>query len=270
MSTADVLFLLFGFSAGAGALLVFLAGKYKKVWGSTLALAATFGLAWLAARAVDDSAQQHTRERAAEQSDLAARQEREHQQVAYREQQARERAAKDREEAERTEARKKRLEQLQAMTPAQRMAELNRLCSPEGACDAEPMQLVAFAAATVAERDSLEKQSEALRKARALAEERAAAKADREAAKLEREADMAARANFAKRYERRLFERSMNPQSVTTLGSSKETLHVVLFLCSRQYLYDFANGSDGQEARSVGFKKLTCSDGIMEDGWVDL
>lgn len=262
MRTVDILFLLFGFTACLGVLLLFFIKK-SKAWVYILGFAGILGLAWFATKTLEERAYRRYAEAAAVEQEAARDRAKAQAQIEYAENKARAEAERKQKEAERIAAEKKRLSELRAMSPIERMAELTRLCSKDSECIREEMQLVEFASATVAERDRLTKRSEALQKARKEAEERA----DRER---ERKEDIAARELFAKMYEQELFKRRLNPQRVATEGKDKSVLNVTLFLCSRQWLYDFQNGTDGKRAKSLGFTRVKCSDGFIESGWADL
>jgi len=81
--------------------------------------------------------------------------------------------------------------------------------------------------------------------------------------KAEGEQDVKDREKFAKGYEEKLLKRGKNPRSVSAVGPAKTTLHVEGAFCSKQFVYEFVNAVEGGAAKTSGFKKIDCNDGIV-------
>ena len=181
---------------------------------------------------------QQQREQAAREE--AARRKREAAEQAERE--AADRAAREREQRVAAVA-----EQYRSASPAKRMAAVRDECSDRGGCDPLVLTGIAEAAANDGERKALEAYSAKVRKEHAL------------------KAGVPERELFARMYEKALLDQGLNPEKVTATGKYKTTLTVRIWLCSRQFLYDFEKGTIGQQARAAGFTQVECAGGL--EGW---
>lgn len=181
---------------------------------------------------------QQQREQAAREE--AARRKREAAEQAERE--AADRAAREREQRVAAVA-----EQYRSASPAKRMAAVRDECSDRGGCDPLVLTGIAEAAANDGERKALEAYSAKVRKEHAL------------------KAGVPERELFARMYEKAMLDQGLNPEKVTATGKYKTTLTVRIWLCSRQFLYDFEKGTIGQQARAAGFTQVECAGGL--EGW---
>lgn len=128
-----------------------------------------------------------------------------------------------------------------------RLAACSKDCAGRGAdLIAAERQRVKDAAKQEADR----KKAEAAEKKAEAAEKRA------EEARL---AAIRKREAFADAYDEQLLRAQRNPDGVWATGAEKRTLYVRAWFCSRQYVHNFANGSDGKAAASYGFNRIECA-----------
>jgi hypothetical protein len=64
---------------------------------------------------------------------------------------------------------------------------------------------------------------------------------------------------FAERVEKALVERRLNPERVSVTGKDQTTIEVEGFACSPDFLGNVQKSPFGAEARSLGFKRITCA-----------
>lgn len=134
---------------------------------------------------------------------------------------------------------------LAGMTPAEREQALRDRCS--SGCSTETRANILGAASSSAERAKLSSILDGF-------DAKSARAADARTA--------GARDRYADSYDTALLERHRNPDSVTASGAGKTTLAVRGWFCSRQFIFDFANGPDGAEAKGLGFKRLECGNAM--------
>jgi hypothetical protein len=183
--------------------------------------------------------------------------------------QAREAERKAREKAAQEATRANFLATLRGMTPAKRLSEMVRVCSPGGECNQDRLTMLTDAAGSDAEKKALSAKSASLVTEYQRWEASEQKKAERQAAvdeqKLERQAaadeqkfQIQGRVEFAEQYETALLNQHMNPDGVSATGPGKTTLTVRGWFCNRQFLFDFQKGPLYRAARDEGFKQLQC------------
>jgi hypothetical protein len=160
-------------------------------------------------------------------------------------------AEHDAAEARRKTERAVAVESFKASTTAERENLIRTHCAPLD-CDMDQDADIISAAADDAERRKLASISAKMEATRAAARAVVATKA---------------REDFTDALDTRLLDRHLNPTGVSATGAEKRTLTVNGWFCSRQFVYDFGRGVDGQLARAAGFRHLTCASSL--ETWSD-
>jgi hypothetical protein len=179
-------------------------------------------------------------------------------------------------EAEREAIRANELAVFRGLSPAERLQEMARRCSPGAPCDRQALGAITQAAADEAERTVLAKKAEGLvaafdgrppvetppsappRQPEPVHPLVGAAQAAASGASGE---PLDPRDAFAGRLEETLVSRRLNPDRVSVTGPDRTTLEVEGFACSARFLSNVAQSEYGAEARKLGFTRLSCVHG---------
>lgn len=161
----------------------------------------------------------------------------------------REEAAEAKHEEERQKGQDAEIAGFRLLSPAERESKLRAHCSPTDGCLKARADVIVEAAATPAEGRKLA----GLRDAALSAQARRAGVVPADA----KPSDL--RRAYAERFDQVLLQKHMNPDGVRASGPDATTLHIDGWFCTRQTVFDLANGEAGAEARAIGFRKIECA-----------